>query len=126
MGHMKDGGPFIWRKFLVNSCQIDAGGAKSSHFKSEVDPNGTMTEEEVKIMFRDTCLNPSLQKPENDTPTWVCEDICVQGSHNGKFVKDQMLSVDMGLYYDFTTDSNTSRVHGYTEDGSTSCPGKNS
>ena len=127
---MEGGGPFIWRKSLVNSCPFDVGPAvNSGNFKTEIDPNGTMTAEDIKVLFKDTCLNPSLQKPQTNTPTWICDDSCVQvthNSHNGQFVKDQMLSVDMGLYYDFTTDTNTSRVEGYAEDGSVSCPGKNS
>ena len=39
------------------------------------------------------------------------------------FTDETMLSADMGLYYDFTVDNNTSRVSGLGQDGSISCPG---
>ena len=52
--------------------------------------------------------------------------MCLEGSENGRFVKESMLSLDMGLYYDFKTDNVTSRVEGFGVDGSLSCPGKSS
>ena len=39
------------------------------------------------------------------------------------FTDETMLSADMGLYYDFTVDNDTSRVSGLGQDGSISCPG---
>ena len=48
----------------------------------------------------------------------------LEGSENGRFVKESMLSLDMGLYYDFKTDNTTSRVEGFGVDGTLSCPGK--
>ena len=119
LGHMEGGGPYLWRKSLINSCSFDHQGVKS--VKNELDPNGNLTELQLRAKFSDVCLNPSHQNIDVDKPTWECDDMCVR--ENG-FIKDQMLSLDMGLYYDFTTNSNTSRVSGYTEDGSVSCPGK--
>ena len=86
----------------------------------EFDPEGLLTDEEVKVLYEDACYNPTNQKPSADLPTWVCDDRCVTPDD---FVDDIMLSSDMGLYYDFTVDSETSRVSGYGVDGSVSCLG---
>ena len=117
---MEGGGPYLWRKHLINSCSFDHQGVKTV-FKNDLDPNGNLTEMQLRAKFSDVCLNPSHQNIDVDKPTWECDDMCVRKS---VFIKDQMLSLDMGLYYDFTTNSSTSRVRGYTEDGSVSCPGK--
>ena len=124
MGHMEGGGPYLWRKHLVDSCPFNDGGART--VADELDPNGELNKEELMEKYKKTCLNPSHQHPDDNKPTWKCDDMCLEGSENGRFVKESMLSLDMGLYYDFKTDNVTSRVEGFGVDGSLSCPGKSS